>query len=63
MSGSKWVHYTAFRLEGQEFIALNGGPQFTFTPAISFFVRCRTQKEVDIFWEKLSDGGETKQCG
>lgn len=55
--------YSAFRLEDQEFIALNGGPQFSFTPAISFFVRCKTQKEVDFFWEKLSDGGETLQCG
>ncbi len=55
--------YAAFRLEDQEFIALNGGPQFSFTPAISFFVRCKTQKEVDFFWEKLSDGGETLQCG
>ncbi len=55
--------YAAFRLVDQEFIALNGGPQFSFTPAISFFVRCKTQKEVDFFWEKLSDGGETLQCG
>ena len=55
--------YAAFQLEDQEFIALNGGPQFSFTPAISFFVRCKTQKEVDFFWEKLSDGGETLQCG
>lgn len=56
--------YAAFRLEGQEFIALNGGPQFMFTPAISFFVRCGTQKEVDYYWERLSsDGGETRQCG
>jgi predicted 3-demethylubiquinone-9 3-methyltransferase (glyoxalase superfamily) len=55
--------YSAFRLEDQEFIALNGGPKFTFTPAISFFVRCKTQKEVDFFGEKLSHGGETLQCG
>jgi len=48
---------TTFWLEDQEFIALNGGPQFTFTPAISFFVRCETQIEVDYFWEKPSDDG------
>ncbi len=52
-----------FRLEGQEFIALNGGPQFKFTPAISFFVSCKTQKEVDYYWKKLSAGGEIQQCG
>lgn len=43
-----------FVLEGQEFYALNGGPQFTFTPAISFFVNCETQKEIDTLWDKLS---------
>lgn len=47
-----------FQLEGQEFIALNGGPEFTFSPAISFFVNCQTQEEVDELWEKLSKGGE-----
>lgn len=47
-----------FQLEGQEFIALNGGPEFTFSPAISFFVNCETQEEVDKLWEKLSEGGE-----
>ena len=52
-----------FELEGQEFIALNGGPQFTFSPAISFFVNCKTQEEVDELWEKLSEGGEERQCG
>jgi predicted 3-demethylubiquinone-9 3-methyltransferase (glyoxalase superfamily) len=52
-----------FELEGQEFIALNGGPHFTFTPAISFFVNCGTQEEVDELWEKLSAGGKTNQCG
>ncbi len=52
-----------FELEGQEFIALNGGPMFTFSPAISFFVKCETQEEVDELWEKLSAGGETHQCG
>lgn len=45
-----------FQLEGQEFIALNGGPEFTFSPAISFFVNCETQEEIDELWEKLSDG-------
>lgn len=52
-----------FRLAGQEFMAINGGPQFTFSPAISFFVKCETQAEVDQFWEKLSDGGEKQRCG
>jgi len=53
-----------FELEGQEFIALNGGPQFQFTPAISMFVKCQTQAEVDDYWEKLlAGGGKTQQCG
>ena len=52
-----------FQLDGQEFFALNGGPHFTFSPAISFFVNCETQEEVDEFWEKLSAGGEKQQCG
>ena len=52
-----------FQLEGQEFYALNGGPQFKFTPAISFFVNCETQQEVDDLWEKLSAGGRTDRCG
>jgi len=52
-----------FRLEGVEFIALNGGPQHKFTEAISFFVTCKTQEEIDYFWEKLSAGGETQRCG
>lgn len=52
-----------FQLDGQEFFALNGGPQFTFSPAISFFVNCETQPEVDELWEKLSDGGEKSRCG
>jgi predicted 3-demethylubiquinone-9 3-methyltransferase (glyoxalase superfamily) len=52
-----------FQLEGQEFMALNGGPVFKFTPAISLFVNCQTQAEVDEFWEKLSEGGEKGQCG
>ena len=52
-----------FELQGQEFIALNGGPMFTFSPAISFFVPCETQEEIDKFWEKLSEGGEKQRCG
>jgi len=52
-----------FELDGQEFYALNGGPHFTFSPAISFFVKCETQQEVDEFWEKLSAGGEKQRCG
>ena len=52
-----------FQLEGQDFMALNGGPHFTFSPAISFFVNCQTQQEVDELWEKLSEGGEKQRCG
>jgi predicted 3-demethylubiquinone-9 3-methyltransferase (glyoxalase superfamily)/uncharacterized protein YndB with AHSA1/START domain len=52
-----------FQLSGQRFMALNGGPVFTFSPAISFMVDCRTQEEVDELWERLSDGGEVQQCG
>lgn len=51
-----------FQLEGQEFFALNGGSLFTFSPAISFFVNCVTQEEVDVLWEKLSEGGEKQRC-
>jgi predicted 3-demethylubiquinone-9 3-methyltransferase (glyoxalase superfamily) len=57
------VMSATFELQGQEFIALNGGPMFTFSPAISFFVHCETQEEVDKFWEKLSEGGEKQRCG
>jgi predicted 3-demethylubiquinone-9 3-methyltransferase (glyoxalase superfamily) len=57
------VMTVAFQLDGQEFVALNGGPEFAFTPAISFYVNCNTQEEVDEFWEKLSEGGEKGQCG
>ena len=57
------VMFATFRLDGQEFMALNGGPQFKFTPAISFFVSCKTQKEVDDLWTRLSKGGEKGQCG
>jgi predicted 3-demethylubiquinone-9 3-methyltransferase (glyoxalase superfamily) len=53
-----------FQLEGQDFIALNGGPEFKFTEAISFSVECETQKEIDYYWEKLlADGGKPVQCG
>jgi predicted 3-demethylubiquinone-9 3-methyltransferase (glyoxalase superfamily) len=52
-----------FELEGQEFIALNGGPHFKFTEAISFVVNCKTQAEVDKYWKKLSAGGKEVQCG
>jgi predicted 3-demethylubiquinone-9 3-methyltransferase (glyoxalase superfamily) len=51
-----------FKLEGQDFIALNGGPVFSFTPAISLFVSCENQQEVDHIWKKLTDGGEAIQC-
>jgi predicted 3-demethylubiquinone-9 3-methyltransferase (glyoxalase superfamily) len=57
------VMTVTFQLEGQEFTALNGGPEFKFTEAISFFVNCETQEEVDELWEKLSAGGEEQQCG
>ncbi len=57
------VMTVSFELEGQEFVALNGGPQFTFTPAVSFWIDCTTQAEVDHFWERLSEGGQTSQCG
>ena len=52
-----------FKLNGQEFTALNGGPIFKFTEAVSFVVNCKTQKEIDYFWEKLSKGGQEVQCG
>ncbi len=57
------VMTTTFRLDRQEFMALNGGPHFKFTEAISFFIDCASQDEVDELWEKLSEGGETSQCG
>jgi predicted 3-demethylubiquinone-9 3-methyltransferase (glyoxalase superfamily) len=63
-SGTPGTVMTAsFTLEGQQFIALNGGPHFQFTPAISFFVNCVTQDEVDELWDKLSEGGKKSQCG
>jgi predicted 3-demethylubiquinone-9 3-methyltransferase (glyoxalase superfamily) len=57
------VMSATFELEGQEFLVLNGGPHFKFTPAISFFVKCTTQEEVDMYWDKLSAGGQIQQCG
>jgi len=57
------VMIVTFELEGQRFMALNGGPVFKFSPAISFLVNSNTQKEVDDLWEKLSEGGEKEQCG
>jgi len=57
------VMTVAFQLDGQPFVALNGGPVFSFTPAISFMVDCKTQEEVDNLWDKLSAGGEQQQCG
>jgi predicted 3-demethylubiquinone-9 3-methyltransferase (glyoxalase superfamily) len=52
-----------FELDGEAFIALNGGPAYTFTPAVSFSIDCKDQAEVDHFWDRLSDGGQTIQCG
>ncbi len=57
------VMSVTFRLEGQDFSALNGGPIYKFTPAISLFVNCTTQAEIDELWEKLSAGGQKGQCG
>jgi predicted 3-demethylubiquinone-9 3-methyltransferase (glyoxalase superfamily) len=57
------VMSTTFQLDGQEFFALNGGPLFNFTPAISFFINCETQVEIDELWEKLSAGGKQERCG
>ena len=56
MSGS-------FELEGQQFLALNGGPRFKFTEAISLLISCETQEEIDYFWQQLSAGGQPQQCG
>jgi predicted 3-demethylubiquinone-9 3-methyltransferase (glyoxalase superfamily) len=57
------VMSVTFELEGQQFMGLNAGPQFKFTEAVSFFVNCETQEEVDQLWEKLSAGGEKGRCG
>ncbi len=52
-----------FELEGQKFMAINGGPEYKFTPAVSFVINCETQEEVDEFWDKLCEGGVPNQCG
>jgi len=57
------VMTVTFELDGQEFIALNGGPEFKFNEAVSFIVNCETQEEIDEYWEKLSAGGQKIQCG
>ncbi|MDP9106253.1 MAG: VOC family protein [Candidatus Eremiobacteraeota bacterium] len=57
------VMTVAFELDGQEFVALNGGPEYTFTPAVSFSIDCKTQAEVDHFWDRLTEGGRPVQCG
>jgi predicted 3-demethylubiquinone-9 3-methyltransferase (glyoxalase superfamily) len=57
------VMTAVFEIEGQRFIALNGGPHFSFTPAISFVVSCATQEEIDWYWDKLLEGGAAQQCG
>jgi len=57
------VMVVTFELDGQQFMALNGGPHFTFSPAISFLVNCETQQEVDELWDKLSAGGTQERCG
>ncbi len=57
------VMTVSFELDGRRFVALNGGPEFTFSEAISFQVSCRTQEEVDAFWSRLSEGGEEGPCG
>jgi predicted 3-demethylubiquinone-9 3-methyltransferase (glyoxalase superfamily) len=57
------VMTASFQLDGQQFVALNGGPVFAFSPAISFVVNCKTKEEVDELWDKLSAGGEQQQCG
>ena len=57
------VMTVAFELDGEKFVALNGGPNYAFSPAVSFVVDCETQQEVDHYWERLSEGGEEVQCG
>ena len=62
--GPKGTIMTAtFELEGQKFMALNGGPMFKFTEAISLFITCDDQEEIDYYWERLSEGGQKSQCG
>lgn len=60
---AKIISPSSFELEGQQFLVLNGGPMFKFTPAISLFINCETQEEVDELWEKLSAGGKPGRCG
>ncbi len=57
------VMSVTFQLDGQDFMALNGGPEFSFSPAISFFVSCQSQQEIDELWEKLGAGGRPQRCG
>lgn len=57
------VMVATFRLAGREFLALNGGPLFSFTEAVSFMIDCKDQAEVDFYWDKLTEGGEESQCG
>lgn len=57
------VMVASFRLEGQEFLALNGGPKFRFTEAVSFLIDCASQDEIDHYWDRLSEGGEQGPCG
>lgn len=64
MPGPDGNIFTAtFQVEGQQFMGINGGPQFKFTEAVSLFVNCENQEEVDELWNKLSDGGEIQMCG
>ena len=60
---SAQVLSVGFELEGLRFTALNGGPTYSFTPAVSFFVNCQDQQEVDVLWDRLCDGGEPSRCG
>jgi predicted 3-demethylubiquinone-9 3-methyltransferase (glyoxalase superfamily) len=57
------VMVVSFRLDGEEFLALNGGPEFTFNEAVSFSIACAAQEEVDYYWDKLTDGGQPGPCG
>lgn len=57
------VLYISFLLNGQEFMVVNGGPEFKFNPSVSFYIRCKTQEEIDYYWEKLLEGGKQEQCG
>jgi predicted 3-demethylubiquinone-9 3-methyltransferase (glyoxalase superfamily) len=57
------VMTVAFQIEGQDFLALNGGPQFKFTEAVSFMIECENQKEIDYYWDRLLEGGKPQQCG